>query len=209
MNKEMIKMAALLITLVASPIALSSPLEQDNPQAAVIKFSNLALALSAESQIGKTLYYDPAYVSLSYPGGDVSSDRGVCTDVIIRALRSQNADLQQLVHQDMKLNFSAYPRIWGLKKPDTNIDHRRVPNLETYFKRHRMSQPITANIKDYLPGDIVSWRLDNGLPHIGIVAARSTKEGRPLVVHNIGAGTQAEDVLFSWPINGHYRYFGK
>ncbi|QBH98008.1 DUF1287 domain-containing protein [Limnobaculum zhutongyuii] len=171
--------------------------------------TNQALALSAEEQIGKTRYYDPAYVSLPYPGGDVDIERGVCSDVVIRALRQQGADLQQLVHQDMKGNFSSYPRIWGLKRPDTNIDHRRVPNLETYFKRHKMEQPVSLNARDYLPGDIVSWRLDNGLPHIGIVTDRYTREGRPLVVHNIGSGARAEDILFLWKINGHYRYFNK
>ncbi|WP_322091092.1 DUF1287 domain-containing protein [Limnobaculum xujianqingii] len=175
----------------------------------VKKQTNQALALSAEDQIGKTRYYDPAYVSLKYPGGDVDIERGVCSDVVIRALRQQGADLQQLVHQDMKGNFSSYPRNWGLKKPDTNIDHRRVPNLETYFKRHKMEQPVSLNARDYLPGDIVSWRLDNGLPHIGIVTDRYTREGRPLIVHNIGSGARAEDILFLWKINGHYRYFNK
>lgn len=170
---------------------------------------NPELAASAEQQIGKTLFYDPAYVSLSYPGGDVPIERGVCSDVVIRALRQQSADLQQLVHQDMKANFSAYPKNWGLKRPDTNIDHRRVPNLETYFKRHKMERPITLNADDYRPGDIVSWRLDNGLPHIGIVTDRHTREGRPLVIHNIGAGVRAEDILFLWKINGHFRYFSQ
>ncbi|PHI31915.1 Uncharacterized protein conserved in bacteria [Budvicia aquatica] len=170
---------------------------------------NRELAAGAEQQIGKTLFYDPAYASLSYPGGDVPIERGVCSDVVIRALRQQNADLQKLVHQDMKANFSAYPKNWGLKRPDTNIDHRRVPNLETYFKRHKMERPITLNADDYRPGDIVSWRLDNGLPHIGIVTDRHTREGRPLVIHNIGAGVKAEDILFLWKINGHFRYFSQ
>nr|WP_232054945.1 DUF1287 domain-containing protein [Leminorella richardii] len=179
------------------------------PSAAIVPKTNLALGRSAEGQIGKTLYYDPAYVSLSYPNGDVPEDRGVCSDVVIRALRQQGADLQQLVHKDMKANFSSYPKRWGLKKPDPNIDHRRVPNLETYFNRHKMSRPISQNSADYLPGDIVSWRLDNGLPHIGIVTDRYTSDGRPLVVHNIGSGARAEDILFSWTIEGHYRYFAK
>lgn len=168
---------------------------------------NRELALSAQQQIGKTLLYDPAYVSLTYPGGDVSLERGVCSDVVIRALRQHGADLQQLVHNDMKANFSSYPKNWGLKRPDTNIDHRRVLNLETYFKRHKMEQPITLNATDYQAGDIVSWRLNNGLPHIGIVTDRYHREGRPLVIHNIGTGVKAEDILFLWKINGHFRYF--
>lgn len=188
------------VPFAASETAVSAP--------AKLK-TNLALARSAEGQIGKTLYYDPAYVSLPYPNGDVPEDRGVCSDVVIRALRLQGADLQQLVHKDMKANFSSYPKRWGLKKPDTNIDHRRVPNLETYFNRHRMSKPITLNPKDYQPGDIVSWRLSNGLPHVGIVTDRYTSDGRPLVVHNIGSGARAEDILFLWTISGHYRYFSE
>ncbi|GKX55097.1 DUF1287 domain-containing protein [Leminorella grimontii] len=202
--------------LFASYAALSEqPLEvpfaaQDAVISAPVKpKTNLALARSAETQIGKTLYYDPAYVSLPYPNGDVPEDRGVCSDVVIRALRLQGADLQQLVHKDMKANFSSYPARWGLKKPDTNIDHRRVPNLETYFNRHRMGEPITFNPKDYQPGDIVSWRLTNGLPHIGIVTDSYTSDGRPLVVHNIGSGARVEDILFLWTINGHYRYFSE
>ncbi|GKX63943.1 DUF1287 domain-containing protein [Pragia fontium] len=205
------RIITVLILLIA-PLMMFNPslkAEGQRSDRLIEKPNNRALALSAEQQIGKTLYYDPAYVSIAYPDGDVPIARGVCSDVVIRALRAQGADLQRLVHQDMKVNFAAYPRIWGLKKPDTNIDHRRVPNLETYFKRHRMERQVTSNASDYLPGDIVSWRLNNGLPHIGIVTDRYTREGRPLVVHNIGSGVRAEDILFLWSISGHYRYFKK
>ncbi|AWH89581.1 DUF1287 domain-containing protein [Limnobaculum parvum] len=154
---------------------------------------------------------NPTYASLPYPDGDgdVDIERGVCSDVVIRALHQQGGDLQKLVHLDMKANFSSNPHHWGLTKPDTNINHRRVPNLETYFKRHKIEQPVSLHARDYLPGDIVSWRLDNRLPHIGIVTDRYTREGRPLVVHNIGSGARTEDILFLWKINGHYRYFSQ
>ena len=144
--------------------------------------------------------YDPAYTALDYPMGDVPIAKGVCTDVVVRALRQQGIDLQQLVHQDMKANFSAYPNRWGLKRPDPNIDHRRVPNLEVYFTRHGWA------VQDgYHPGDIVTWRLaGSGLPHIGIVSDR--KQGdTPLIIHNIGAGTREEDILFRHEIAGHFR----
>ena len=155
---------------------------------------------AARSQIGRTVRYDPAYTALDYPMGDVPIAKGVCTDVVIRALRQQGIDLQQLVHQDMKANFSAYPNRWGLKRPDPNIDHRRVPNLEVYFTRHGWA------VQDgYRAGDIVTWRLaGSGLPHIGIVSDR--KQGdTPLIIHNIGAGTREEDILFRHEIVGHFR----
>lgn len=129
--------------------------------------TNLAIADGARQQIGSTLFYDPAYVQLTYPGGDVPQERGVCSDVVIRALRSQKVDLQKLVHEDMAKNFAAYPQKWQLKRPDSNIDHRRVPNLETWFTRHDKTRPTSKNPSDYQAGDIVSWRLDNGLAHIG------------------------------------------
>lgn len=192
-----------------STLSTMAPSHVDSQQsvAQAVTPHNLALARSAEKQVEKTLYYDPSYTSLDYPGGDVPIIRGVCSDVVVRALREQGNDLQQLLHQDMKSNFAAYPHLWQLKKPDVNIDQRRVPNLEFYFQRHKMSQPITQLAKDYLPGDIVSWRLDNGLAHIGIVSSKRSPTGTPLVVHNIGAGAQIEDVLSSWKIKGHYRYF--
>jgi uncharacterized protein YijF (DUF1287 family) len=165
------------------------------------------IAAAARSQVGVTMHYDPAYRSLTYPGGDVPADRGVCTDVIVRALRQARAiDLQRQVHEDMKANFDAYPsrRRFGLSKPDANIDHRRVPNLMTYFQRAGYATALTRAAADYLPGDIVAWDLGRGILHIGIVSeARGT--GPPLVVHNIGAGTREEDILFRYTVIGHYR----
>ena len=151
--------------------------------------------------------YDPAYYRIDYPNGDVPSDRGVCTDVIIRAYRKLGIDLQKLVHEDMRANFGKYPNNWGLSRPDRNIDHRRVPNLMTYFSRNGTIKPITLNPKDYLPGDIVCWDLGNGITHIGIVAKPKSADGkRHLIVHNIGAGQVLEDCLFSYKIIGHYIY---
>jgi len=153
--------------------------------------------------------YDPAYVRLAYPGGDVAADRGVCADVIVRAYRALGIDLQQLVHEDMTAAFEAYPRHWGLRRPDSNIDHRRVPNLEAFLKRQGAALAITDDPRAYRPGDLVAWNLRGAagfLPHIGIVTDRPGASGRPQVVHNIGAGPRLEDVLFDWPITGHYRY---
>ena len=152
--------------------------------------TNLAIADGARQQIGSTLFYDPAYMQLTYPGGDVPQERGVCSDVVIRALRSQKVDLQKLVHEDMAKNFAEYPQKWQLKRPDSNIDHRRVPNLETWFSRHDKTRPTSKNPSDYQAGDIVSWRLDNGLAHIGVVSDGFARDGTPLVIHNIGAGAQ-------------------
>jgi uncharacterized protein len=160
---------------------------------------------SAQEQVGVTLYYDPSYSVISFPGGDVPMVRGVCTDVIIRAYRSVGVDLQFLVNQDMRKAFSAYPRNWGLSRPDPNIDHRRVPNLAVFFSRHGQVLPISTEANAYRPGDIVTWRLPGGLAHIGLVSDRST-DGRPLIVHNIGAGAKLEDILFAFAITGHYRY---
>lgn len=165
-----------------------------------------AIVTAARKQIGKTTIYDPAYVSLQYPGGDIPIERGVCTDVIIRALRdAKNIDLQKLIHEDMKKNFSKYPKIWGLKKPDKNIDHRRVPNIQKYFKGKGFSIKITNKPNDYLPGDFVTCSVGRNLPHIMIVSDKKTQSGIPLVIHNIGNGTQENNSLFSFPITGHYR----
>jgi hypothetical protein len=165
------------------------------------------LAAAALAQVGVTLHYDPAYTRLDYPGGDVPLVRGVCSDVVIRALRRQGVDLQQLVHEDMRVSFAAYPKKWGLRRPDRNIDHRRVLNLQRYFERRGFARPITSNARDYATGDIVAYTLPGGLPHIGVVAAQRSSDGRrPLLVHNIGAGAQLEDVLFAWEIVGHYRW---
>lgn len=170
--------------------------------------NNPAIVKAAKAQIGKTRLYDPAYVSLSYPKGDVPLDRGVCSDVVIRALRGSGQDLQQLVHEDMRQNFGQYPKNWGLKSTDRSIDHRRVPNLETFFTRQKKSLPVSQNGRDYQAGDIVSWRLSNGLPHIGIVSdTLNAKKTHRLIVHNISSGAKEEDVLFKWKIIGHYRYY--
>jgi uncharacterized protein YijF (DUF1287 family) len=167
-----------------------------------------AIIDGAIDQVGKTVSYDPSYQKLDYPNGDVPIETGVCSDVIIRAFRKGNIDLQQDVHEDMKANFSVYPTRWGLKAPDTNIDHRRVPNLETYFARRGKSQAITSRSDDFQPGDLVTWDMGTGQDHIGIVTNVWYKPSQHyLIVHNIGAGTRMEDVLFSWKITGHYRYF--
>jgi uncharacterized protein YijF (DUF1287 family) len=160
---------------------------------------------AARTQVGVTTTYDGRYERLDYPGGDVPIERGVCTDVLVRAFRATGLDLQVVVHEDMRRAFAAYPRLWGLSAPDRNIDHRRVPNLETWFARHGERGADSDDGIDYLPGDVVSWRLPNGLPHIGLVSDRRSAAGVPLVIHNIGAGAQEEDVLFAWPVHGHWR----
>ena len=163
------------------------------------------LVTAAREQVGVTLTYDPAYRRLGYPNGDVPLNTGVCTDVVIRALRQQGLDLQQAVHQDMRANFRLYPKNWGLSRPDSNIDHRRVPNLMTWFKRQGWALPLGQDAERYRPGDIVTWDLGGGLTHIGIISDRQAGSGVPLVLHNIGRGTQEEDILFSFKITGHYR----
>ena len=164
--------------------------------------ANFALELTKQK-----VTYDPSYFSIDYPNGDVPSDKGVCTDVIIRAYRKVGIDLQQLVHEDMKANFSQYPKSWGLKSTDKNIDHRRVPNLMRFFKRQGAELAITDNADDYKAGDVVAWQLSRGLTHIGIVSHNKSKDKkRHLIVHNIGAGQVEEDCLFRFKIIGHYRY---
>ncbi len=153
--------------------------------------------------------YDGAYRKIAYPGGDVPENVGVCTDVVIRAYRKLGIDLQKRVHEDMKKNFAKYPskRIWGLNQPDTNIDHRRVFNLQVYFARNGQALPISNDAQNYRPGDIVTWMLPGNLPHVGIVTDQHHETtGNPMVVHNIGRGPELEDMLFSYPITGHYRY---
>jgi uncharacterized protein YijF (DUF1287 family) len=163
------------------------------------------LALAAQSQVGLTVRYDAAYVKLRYPGGDVPMDRGVCTDVLVRAMRTLGTDLQVEVHRDMSKDFKAYPHNWGLTSPDANIDHRRVPNLQTYFRRQGKAVPITHDPADYWPGDVVTWDVF-GRPHVVLVSTVVAPGGlRYCIVHNIGAGTQIEDRLFDFKITGHYR----
>lgn len=162
-----------------------------------------ALARAAQRQVGVTVSYDPAYRRLAYPGGDVPLDRGVCSDVVIRAFRSIGVDLQAEVHADMRQNFKLYPQLWRLRKPDPNIDHRRVPNLMRFLERTGKTRPLAG---PYEPGDVVAWRLPNGLYHIGMVAEGRSRQGHPLVVHNIGQGAQVEDVLHAFEKLGHYRW---
>jgi uncharacterized protein YijF (DUF1287 family) len=164
------------------------------------------VAIGAELRVMKNEVYDPAYVKLAYPMGDVPDDRGVCTDTVIRAFRHAGVDLQVEVHRDMAANFAVYPKAWGLKKPDSNIDHRRVPNLETFFRRRGAARALSRTSSDYRPGDIVSWRLFlGGTPHIGVVTRKKFR-GEPVIAHNIGAGTKEEPCLFNWPIEGWFRF---
>lgn len=170
----------------------------------------LRLAAAAEERATHSVVYDAAYVRIGYPMGDVAADRGVCADEIIRAYRLLGIDLQQLVHEDMRGAFGVYPKRWGLPKPDTNIDHRRVPNLAKFFERHGTSLTPSDVGRDYKPGDVVAWALPDGRPHIGLVTERWSGDGeRPLVLHNIGYGPQIEDMLFGLKVTGHYRFSGK
>ncbi|MGV6831226.1 MAG: DUF1287 domain-containing protein [bacterium] len=169
---------------------------------AQLDLSEAALSLTEQSVV-----YDPSYFAIDYPNGDVPADKGVCTDVIIRAYRQLGVDLQKEVHEDMKDNFSVYPKIWGLRATDKNIDHRRVPNLMTYFERQGADKVISDRPEDYQPGDVVCWNLGGATTHIGIVVNKKSNDGkRPLIVHNIGSGQVLEDCLFSYKIIGHYRY---
>ena len=202
--------AMLLLALLAA--CRPSPPEQTQaervPAAPVVstKTASPPLVAAARRQIGVTLLYDPAYVEMAYPGGDVPAERGVCTDVVVRALRSGGVDLQQAIHEDMRAHFAEYPQQWGLQRPNRSIDHRRVPNQMRWFEREGWSQPITVNAADYAAGDIAAWKLSgSGLLHIGIVSDRKARDGTPLVIHNIGNGTQEDDILFRHAIIGHYR----
>ncbi len=166
------------------------------------KLSNAAISLTKDY-----VHYDGSYRKIPYPNGDVPKNVGVCTDVVIRAYRKLGIDLQKEVHEDMKANFSKYPKNWGMKSTDTNIDHRRVPNLQKFFTRKGTSLPVTQNASDYKPGDIVTWMLNDRIPHIGIVVNRKSKDDkRYMIVHNIGSGQVLEDCLFSYTLSGHYRY---
>ena len=170
--------------------------------AIALKLSDATIVLTKDKVI-----YDPSYYKIKYPNGDVPIGKGVCTDVVIRAYRKLGIDLQKEVHEDMTKNFALYPKNWGRKTPDTNIDHRRVPNLMVFFGRKGEKKPITKKSEDYLPGDIVCWDLNGRQLHIGLVVNRKSSDGkRYLIVHNIGAGQVIEDVLFAWKIIGHYNY---
>lgn len=181
-----------------APPSPPAPADISGPLAGVIG--------AAEAQIGITRRYAPAYAKLAFPGGDIDPSEGVCTDVVIRALRAgAGVDLQLAVNRDMKADFGAYPKIWGLTSTDRNIDHRRVPNLETFFTRIGAKQPLGTGPEDFLPGDIVTSRLPGNLPHIMVVSGRRTAAGVPLVIHNIGAGTREEDALFEYPLTAQFR----
>ena len=182
--------------------SLSSGITKTFPE----KLSDAAISI-----IDPSIDYDPSYFKIDYPNGDIPKNKGVCTDVIIRSYRKLGIDLQKEVHEDMLENFSDYPNLkkWGLKKPDTNIDHRRVPNLEVFFERKGEKLAVTQNPLDYKTGDLVTWMIGDKLPHIGIVAHKKSADGkRNLIVHNVGSGQVLEDCLFSWKIVGHFRYGG-
>jgi hypothetical protein len=166
------------------------------------------LVSAATERTHHSVRYDPAYVRIPYPGGDVAADTGVCTDEVIRSYRALGIDLQKEVHEDMVQNYSAYPHKWILGKPDSNIDHRRVPNLMVFFGRKGESLPASTRAEDYGPGDLVTYDLGGNVPHIGIVVDRKGASGRYMIEHNIGQGPRIEDVLFNWKITGHYRYYG-
>ena len=169
----------------------------------------LRLAAAAEERATHVVTYDATYLRIPYPTGDVPANQGVCSDEVVRAYRLLGVDLQRLVHEDMARAFGVYPTRWGMKAPDANIDHRRVPNLAVFFTRHGHSLAASTDAKDYKPGDIVAWALPDGRPHIGIVTEERTSDGaRPLVLHNIGLGPHIEDMLFVFKITGHFRYDG-
>lgn len=169
--------------------------------------AQLRLAAAAATRAAAPTIYDGAYVAIDYPGGDVPSDRGVCTDLVVRAFRDVGIDLQQAMHEDMAADFDAYPTIWGSDTPNANIDHRRVPNLMVFFTRAGAALPNSTDTADYLPGDVVAWQLDGGMTHIGILTERYSDDGlRPLVAHHIGGVPTVVDFLFARPVIGHFRY---
>ena len=196
MSARLLSLLSFIVLAVAQAIA---PAAQASPA---------ELVAAARSQVGVTLSYDPRYERLAYPGGDVPIERGVCTDVIVRAYRKLGQDLQVLVHQDMKQSWAVYQKQgrWQMKAPDRNIDHRRVPNLATFLARHGTSLAVSKDGSAYRPGDIVTWMLPGNLTHIGIVSDKRTGAGTPLMIHNIGAGTREENMLFDFPVTGHYRW---
>jgi len=185
------------------------PTRQQTPKVVYESPALERLVAAAVERTSHSVTYDAAYFSIPYPNGDVPADKGVCTDEVIRSYRALGVDLQREVHEDMKANFAAYPRKFGLTKTDPNIDHRRVPNLMTFFERKGQSLAITEDPADYRPGNVVTWELNGGLTHIGILTdAPTATPGRYLIMHNIGAGPRLEDALFAWKITGHYRYTG-
>jgi uncharacterized protein len=207
MTKSAINRRRFLLGAPVLALASASIAHAEAP-VAVTSAAATKLLAAAEAQIGVTTRYDPAYEKLKFPGGDVPVERGVCTDVVVRAYRvAFSADLQELLNTDMRANFSAYPRAWGLSQPDTNIDHRRVLNLAVFFRRKGAALPLPASAMDWQPGDIITQTLPNGRPHIGIVSAkRDATSGRLQVIHNIGFGTQSNDILALFKATGRYRF---
>jgi len=194
---------SIILTLLIIPVLASAYRQGEPPD-----FSK-KLTKAAIERTKHIVRYDGSYRKIRYPNGDVPDNVGVCTDLVIRSYRKLGIDLQKDIHEDMKENFEMYPKLWRLSKPDPNIDHRRVPNLQTLFKRKGILLPLTNNPNDYVAGDIVSWMLPGNLPHIGIVIdSRSGDGSKPLIVHNIGSGPVIEDILFEYQITGHYRYYG-
>jgi uncharacterized protein YijF (DUF1287 family) len=194
----------IILSLLVIPVSVSAYRQGEPPD-----FSK-KLTKAAIARTKHIVRYDGSYRKINFPNGDVPSTVGVCTDLVIRSYRQLRIDLQKDIHEDMKENFDMYPKLWGLYKPDPNIDHRRVPNLQTLFKRKGILLPVTTNPNDYVAGDIVSWMLPGNLPHIGIVIDSRSEDGsRHLIVHNIGSGPVIEDILFDYQITGHYRYYGK
>ena len=187
-------MLAAIVALAAAAAPAQSPSFADR------------LVAAAVSQTASPVTYDGSYRRIAYPGGDVPESIGVCTDVVVRAYRAVGIDLQVKVHEDMRRAFRAYPRLWGLAGPDTNIDHRRVPNLQTFFRRHGAELRLVRDAGAFVAGDLVTWMLPGNLPHIGIVTGRKAPSGTPMIAHNIGRGPEVEDMLFAYPITGHYRY---
>lgn len=186
----------------------TASLKAENLQEAAKTFEQ-RLSSAALSIIDSSIDYDSAYFVIQYPNGDVPADKGVCTDVVIRSYRKLGIDLQKEIHEDMIENFKAYPNLkrWGMTKTDTNIDHRRVPNLEVFFERKGTKLPVTQNPSDYKTGEIVTWMINNKLPHIGIITNKKSKDGeRNLIVHNVGGGQVLEDCLFEYKIVGHYKF---
>ena len=211
MRKTLRWAAACLIIALPFFLHISSFAQVDASVAAQRSAFTQRLVAAAIERTHHAVRYDPAYVRIPYPGGDVPADTGVCTDEIIRIYRAVGVDLQKEVHEDMQANFWSYPNHlrWMLFRTDTNIDHRRVPNLMVFFSRKGETLPTSKNPEDYSPGDLVTWDLGGNVPHIGVVVdQKSPQSGRYLIVHNIGQGPKMEDVLFNWKITGHYRYFG-
>jgi len=198
----------LLLALVSMLLGVGVATSQSRGPASHQEFTKRLVAAAIE-RTQHAVRYVSAYVRIPYPNGDVPADTGVCTDEVIRSYRAVGLDLQREVHEDMVLHFSEYPNRWGRTHADSNIDHRRVPNLMVFFQRKGESLPITSKAADYAPGDLVTWDLGHGVPHIGIVVdQKSGWSGRYMIVHNIGEGPKMEDVLFNWKITGHYRYYG-